>query len=148
MTQTDATAFLMSAGAPSFKWGKTPGTTIRGTILDLQMQQQRDPQKQTPKFWDDGNPMMQLRVTLQTDLRDPEINDDDGKRCIYVKGAMQGAVRDAIKAAGASAIEVGGMLSVRFESYGPKATAAFEPPRLYRAKYEAPVPAAVAVDDL
>lgn len=135
----DPNAFLMGGGAKSFKFGDTPGTTVRGRIDDLQMRQQREPKDNSLKWWKDGNPMMELRVILETDLRDADDPNDDGRRAIYVRGEMQKAVRDAIKAAGRSNIEAGGILSVRFEAWGPKPqNSAMSPPKLYRAKYEPP----------
>lgn len=148
MTQTaDANAFLMASGVKSFKFDQ-PNVTAKGPIVGLDMQQQRDIKDNSLKFWNDGNPMMQLRVVLQTELHDDD--NDDGQRAIYVKGEMQKAVRDAIRNAGASQIEVGGTLAVQYTGDGEKTSPAFNPPKLYRAQYQPPVqaPSAVAVDDL
>jgi hypothetical protein len=106
--------FLMGGGgAPSAKF-KTIGDTIAGQVLDYEMRQQSDLETNSLKTWDDGRPMMQLVVTLQTTERDASIEDDDGKRRIYIKGLLQQAVRDAIKAAGGKKLEVGGTLTVRY----------------------------------
>lgn len=148
MTQTaDANAFLMQSGVKSFKFDQ-PNTTAKGPIFSLDMQQQRDIKDNSLKFWNDGNPMMQLRVVLQTELRDDD--NDDGQRAIYVKGEMQKAVRDAIRNAGASQIEVDGVLAVQYIGDGERTNPAFNPPKLFRAQYQPPVasPTAVAVDDL
>lgn len=145
----DPNSFLMAAGTRSFKFD-APGATTKGTIVSLEMQQQRDIKNNQPKFWDDAKtqPMMQLRIVLQTDERDGE--DDDGQRAIYVKGNMQQAVRDAVKAAGATQIEEGGTLAVQYVKDGTATTVGFNPPKEYRAQYAPPVkqPAAVAVADL
>lgn len=146
---SDPTAFLMSSGSKSFKFDQH-GATVKGTILSLDMQQQRDIKTGQPKYWDDAKaqPMMQLRVVLQTDERDND--DDDGQRAIYVKGNMQQAVRDAVKTAGADTIEVGGTLAVQYVKDGVATTVGFNPPKEYAAQYKPPVsqPAAVAVADL
>jgi len=108
------------------------------------MQQQRDFTTQAPLVWDDGRPRQQLRVVLATDLRDGD--DDNGHRAIYVKGNMQAAVRDAIKAAGASKIEVGGTLAVRYVGDGEPPKRGLNAPKEYKAKYEAPTGQTTAVD--
>lgn len=146
---SDPNDFLMASGTRSFKFD-TLNATAKGTIVSLDMQQQRDIKTGQPKFWDDQKtqPMMQLRVVLATEERDGD--DDNGQRAIYVKGNMQQAVRDAIKATGADKIEEGGTLAVQYYDNGQATTVGFNPPKLYKAQYKPPsvTPAAVAVDDL
>lgn len=147
---SDPNDFLMASGIKSFKFERV-NATAKGTIVSLEMQQQRDIKNGQPKFWDDQKtqPMMQLRIVLATDERDSE--DDTGHRAIYVKGNMQQAVRDAIKAAGAEKIEEGGTLAVQYTGNGQATTVGFNPPKLYKAQYKAPAASpvsAVAVDDL
>lgn len=149
MSNSDATSFLMNAGTKSFKFDQH-GAVAKGTVVSLEMQQQRDIKSGQPKWWDDAKtqPMMQLRVVLETEERDGE--DDDGHRAIYVKGQMQAAVRDAIKAAGATTIEEGGTLAVQYVKDGTATTIGFNPPKEYAAQYKPPAnqPAVVAVADL
>lgn len=148
MTMTDPNEFLLSSGVPSFKFD-TIGATAKGEIVSLEMQQQRDFTTQAPLEWDDGRPKMQLRIILATEARDND--DDNGHRAIYVKGNMQQAVRDAVKAAGASKIEVGGTLAVRYASDGEPPKRGLNAPKEYKAKYESPAPSstsAVDTDDL
>lgn len=140
---TDPNEFLLSTGIPSFKF-ENHGDTAKGPIVDLSMQQQRDFTSGLPLTWDNGDPKMQLRVVLETDLRDNE--QDNGHRAIYVKGQMQQAVRDAIKTAGAQKIEVGGTLAVRYDSDGEPPKKGLNAPKQYRAKYEPPAPGTTAVD--
>ena len=146
---SDPNDFLMASGIKSFKFEQV-NDTAKGIIVSLEMQQQRDIKTGQPKFWDDQKtqPMMQLRIVLATDEHDSD--DDNGHRAIYVKGNMQQAVRDAIKAAGAEKIEEGGTLAVQYTGNGHATTVGFNPPKLYKAQYKPPsvTPAAVAVDDL
>jgi hypothetical protein len=146
---TDANAFLLSSGTPSFKF--TPiGAIAKGSIVSLDMQQQNDFESGAPLWWDEAKtqPRKQLRIVLQTDEHNGE--DDDGRRAIYVKGQMQQAVRDAIKKAGADKIEEGGMLAVKYVADGTPPKKGLNPPKEYVAQYEPPsvTPTAVAVDDL
>ncbi len=147
MTITDPNDFLLASGVPSFKFEKHDDTA-RGPIVSLEMQQQRDFTSQAPLVWDDGRPRMQLKIVVATDQSDG--GDDNGHRAIYVKGNMQGAVRDAIKKAGVAKIEVGGTLAVRYTGDGEPPKKGLNAPKEYKAKYEPPTEAttAVAADDL
>lgn len=146
---TDPNTFLLASGVPSFKF-TTIGATAKGIIESLDMQQQNDFESGAPLWWDENKtqPKMQLRIVLATDEHDGE--DDDGRRAIYVKGEMQKAVRDAIKAAGADKIEEGGTLAVQYHADGEPPKKGMNKPKLYKAQYKQPsiTPSAVAVDDL
>ncbi|MEU8717513.1 hypothetical protein [Streptomyces sp. NPDC048663] len=132
----DANSFLMGGGgAPTAKF-PTPGTTVGGRITEPpSLDQQRDIKTGEKKFWSNGDPMMQLVVTVQTDQRDPAIEDDDGKRRIFVKGQMKNAVADAVRTTGAKGLEVGGTLWVRYTHDGQSAGTGMSPPKQYEARY-------------
>lgn len=137
-TPVNANDFLMGGGgAPSAKFSAI-GTSYSGRITEQPtVEQQRDFTTGNPKFWDDGNPMMQLVVTIQTDQRDPSVEDDSGKRRLYVKGQLKSAVQDAVRAAGARGLEVGGTLTVTYTHDGQPKKAGFNPPKMFRAEYVA-----------
>ncbi|MGI5443359.1 hypothetical protein ACQEV4_40295 [Streptomyces shenzhenensis] len=153
----DANSFLMGGGgAPTAKF-PTPGTTVGGQITEPPtLEQQRDIKTGEKKFWKDGDPMMQLVVTVQTDQRDSSIEDDDGRRRIFIKGQMKNAVADAVRTAGSKGLEIGGTLWVRFTHELPPTGVGMSPPKQYEAKYvtaanaqlgvggQAPAPAAPA----
>lgn len=143
----DPTSFLMGSGVPSYKF-ETPGQVAKGTIVSLDLQQQRDYKTNALQYWDDGKPRMQLRVVLQTDEHDDDT--DDGLRAVYVKGESQKAVRDAVRAAGAKTIEVDGVLAVAYIGDGEQTDVRLNPPKLYKAEYRPPRPAneSVNVDNL
>jgi hypothetical protein len=132
----DPNAFLMGGGAKSAKFDNE-GDKVVGTILDMQVKQQTDIKTGSPRTWDNGDPMMQLVVTLQTDARDDE--DDDGQRTLYVKGQMQRAVQDAVRKAGARGLAEGGRLGVKFVSTAEPKQRGFNGAKQYAAQYEAPV---------
>jgi hypothetical protein len=147
MTQT-VEDFLSGGGPPSAKF-KDIGTTVKGIVESANVSQQTDFATGAPKTWDDGQPMMQLVVVLQTDDRDAEVEDDDGKRRLFVKGQMRSAVIEALKAAGTKAIEPGGTLAVRYAEDGEQKRAGHNAPKVYVAQYRAPAAeAAVTVDEL
>jgi len=130
--------FLMGGGgAPSAKF-PTPGTTLSGRITERPtVEQQRDIKDGSKKFWSDGNPMMQLVVTVQTDERDPQLEEDDGRRRLFVKGQLKNAIADAVRAAGARGLEVGGTLTVTYTHDGTATQRGFNPPKQYTAQYVA-----------
>ncbi|GAA3374664.1 hypothetical protein [Streptomyces racemochromogenes] len=128
-------------GAPSASF-LTVGTTVSGRITERPtVQQQRDMKTGENKFWPDGNPAMQLVVTVQTDSRDPQLEEDDGQRRIFIKNQMKAAVADAVRAAGGRGLEVGGTLSITFTHELPPKQRGFNPLKQYSATY---IPAATA----
>ena len=112
----EADDFLTGGGSKSAKFD-TVGDTITGRVVKTQVSQQTKMGDGTPLTWDNGDPRMQLVVTLQTALR--EEADDDGLRNVYVKGSkkagsrsLHDAVRAAVEGSGAKGLEPGGTLTV------------------------------------
>lgn len=91
MSYDDDGDFLAGGGgAPAISWkDRSPGFKVKGTILEISRTQQIDPQTKEPKTWKDGNPMWQHVFTIQTEARNPQIEDDDGKRRLFVKGSRK-----------------------------------------------------------
>lgn len=135
----DPNDFLMGGGIASASFLHI-GAEIAGIICDPTpfLQQQRDYTTGEPKVWDDGNPMMHLVVTLQTDEQDDKIEDDDGRRRIYVKSNMKKAVAEAVRRAKAKALEVGGKLTVAYTNNGEPTKKGAQAPKLYIATYTPP----------
>lgn len=136
MTTIDANQFLLSTGVPSAKF-PTIGTVVKGQVLDFRVEQARDFDTKALRTWDDGNPVMQLVVTLQTDQRDPDRDSDDGARAVYALGGMLKAIRDAVRPHGG--IEAGGTLAVQYIGDGEPSRRGLNPPKQYRAEYQPPV---------
>ncbi|MFI6910135.1 hypothetical protein ACIBKY_53405 [Nonomuraea sp. NPDC050394] len=132
--------FLMGGGITSAKFPDGAyGTTVGGPITQPpRVEQQKDLDTGELKFWNDGKPMMQMIVTVQTDLRDPAVADDDGQRAFYIKANSLKAVRDAVRRSGAKSLEVGGMLALTYTGDGEKKKAGKNPPKLYSATYSPP----------
>lgn len=119
MTQYDPNAILMGGGSGRAWKFDEPGTTFTGTISEPpEARQEREydrdnPGGGAPKFFPSGDPIMGVVVRLNTDARDD--GDDDGRRTFYVEGRyIKEAVRDAVRKAGATGLEVGGKLTVTF----------------------------------
>lgn len=141
MAQT-AEDFLMGGGRRSASFAGSAPITVSGVITaEPKTTQQRDITSGEPKFWKDTeDPMMQLEVPLQTDQR--EDDEDDGIRTLFVFGNKQKALRDAVKAAGAKKLEVGGKVTMTYyaDDETKQVGKGMNKPKLYRATYEAPNP--------
>ena len=140
-TAPSADDFLLGGSLPSAKFASI-GITVTGRITERPtVEQQRDFTTGDAKYWEDGKPQLQLVVTISTTLRDPEINDDDGTRRVYIKGQLKNAVAQAVRAAGAKGLEIGGVLSVTYARDGVAKNPRFNAPKEYTAHY---TPAAAA----
>ena len=147
-TQDAANAFLMGAGGRSAEF-KEHGDDVDGIVISAEPRQQTDFATKEPKVWKDGNPMMQLVVTLK--ISGPAVDEEDDLiRKLYVKSQMTQAVKNAVLEAGQNGIANGGRLFVRYvgdaESSGPGMSGA----KQYIAKYApptVPVPDGEPVDD-
>lgn len=149
MTQVDPNDWLMSGGGMRSASFLQVGATITGFIMrPPDMVQARDFQTGKPKYWDNGDKVMQQRVVLMTEERDPQDPDDSGERALYIRGGvMQKAVADAVRAVKAPGLEVGGKLQVRYTGDGQASRSGQNPPKLYAAQYRRPDPVAVPVHE-
>lgn len=151
MSSNAANDFLMGSGAKSVSWKNAPvGHTVSGTIAsEPTLSQQTDMKTKAPQFWDSPHntqPKMQLVITLQTSQRDPADASDDGRRALYVKGQMRQAIADAVRAAGADGLSVGGTLTVRYIGDGDQQDKTLDPPKHYDAAYQAPANTALMAE--
>lgn len=138
MTTQDPNEFLDGGGLPTAKF--QVGTLWRGQITDLEVTQQREYNPKGPgakKTWPDGNPMMQLVITIQTDVRDPEIEDDDGRRRIFVDGKRKREAVTAARNASGAKLAKGGMIAIKCTGE-EQAEPGMNPAKLYAAEYKPP----------
>ena len=151
----DVEDFLFGGGGKAAKF-ETVGDMVKGTILDCKLTQRTSMEDNTPLTWADGRPQMQLVVTLQTDEKTDA--EDDGQRRVYARGgnyevasgegtSLKDAIANAVKKAGERALTEGGTLAVVYSGEGKKTNRGYSAPKLFKAKYEAPV-ASVAGADL
>lgn len=96
-----------------FKFGE-PGTTLSGTIEGLLDRQYLEFGTKEPGVWGDGNPKLELVVTLHTDLP-REDADDDGMRTFAIKGwgIQRQTLREACLKLGRPP-QIGDRMRVRF----------------------------------
>lgn len=135
---------FFSGGAKTAKFeDKAYGSVIGGEIVtDPVMRQQRDYETDELMFYPDGNPQMQMIVTVQAH---PASDDDDGQRAFYIKGQLKSAVGEALRKVGARKPERGGKLWVKYVSDEPvtlKNGKRGNDKKIHAAKYEPPAQAA------
>jgi hypothetical protein len=136
----DANDLLMGGGvkSASFPDGQY-GVEVGGIVVRPPTAKQvTDFDTNKPKFYDNGDPIMQVVVHVQTGLRDPQDSLDDGVRALYIKGQMTAAVRDAVRRVGGKGIEVGGELHVRYERDEPNSRGRGKDKKIYSAQYQLP----------
>lgn len=109
------------------------GDVIKGVVLGAEYRQQRDMVTGQPKTFDDGSPMEQLVITLQTDLR--EDADDDGARRRYLKWEEEKALGNVLRTKKVR-LEVGGTFASKWTGEAP---AKVGRKKLYEVDYVAPV---------
>jgi hypothetical protein len=112
---------------PALKFVKV-GDTHTGVVTEVTKLQDKDPTGNV-KTYDNGDPRWVFVFTLETVI---------GASNLWVRGQMVRAVREAAEKAGVSTL-VGSTLSVRYTGDGEKKSAAFNAPKLYAAKVDAPV---------
>lgn len=116
------------------------GARITGKIAQLPFEKQATKfGSQEPDFWPNGDPKMQVVVPLTDTDAMPEDANDDGDRTLYVSStSMKKAIFAAISAAGASDVQIGGILTVIYTGDDPNSQNPANPKKLYSAQYSAP----------
>jgi hypothetical protein len=127
---------LIGSGARPFKFNN-PGDEVMGTIISAECLHKRKYQSGEFEYWADGTPMRQIRVVIQTGLRDDA--EDEGCRSVYVKawGSQLRDLRTVVHAAGDTDLHEGGTFGVAFTGYGQVAGGG-NPPKLYSYHYAKP----------
>lgn len=131
--------FAGNAKSASYK-GAAP-ITWHGVITRIGEQVQateynaQDPKTPgAPKFYPSGDPVMQLPITIQTDVRDPADPSDDGQRTIYIGGDKRRALKLAFQAAGTRGPKVGDWLALTYTGDDPQSKGN-TPKKLFKADY-------------
>jgi hypothetical protein len=141
---SDARDLILGSGVASAKFA-TIGDFVQGTIVAIHDKQQSrkfrtDGKLGDLEYWDDlkTQPIYQVRIDLQTIVRDPLIAYDDGIRGVYIRASSetQRALAVAVRASGATDILVGAVLGIQF--IGEEETGAGSPKKLYTAVYVPP----------
>lgn len=109
-----------------------PGDSVTGVIEKIETTQVNDFQTKQPAFWNDGRPKEQIHVIIQTQLRDPSVDDDDGRRSLWVKGwgIQLKAFREACMQAGVKIPKPGDTITETYIGLGERGNAP-QPPKVF-----------------
>lgn len=109
-----------------------PGDAVTGVIEKIEITQVNDFQTKQPAYWNDGRPKEQIHVIIQTQLRDPSVDDDDGRRSLWIKGwgIQLKAFREACRQAGVKIPKPGDTITERFVGLGQRGDAP-QPPKVF-----------------
>jgi hypothetical protein len=115
-----------------FDANSQPGDSVTGVIEKIETTQVNDFQTKQPAFWNDGRPKEQIHVIIQTQLRDPSVDDDDGRRSLWIKGwgIQLKAFREACRQAGVKIPKPGDTITERFVGLGQRGDAP-QPPKVF-----------------
>lgn len=148
MTPEQMLASIESQSSKGAKF-EQPGTSISGIIENVTANQIRDFKSRQPKFFDDGQPQMQVLVTINTGVTDPMVEDDDGRRTVYIKGfgLQRHAWLQALHNAGlrkAAEVRPGDRFTATFTGFG-EAKPGMNAPKLFEYVIEHQSPADLAM---
>lgn len=149
MTPEQMLASIESQSSKGAKF-EQPGTSISGIIENVTANQIRDFKSRQPKFFDDGQPQMQVLVTINTGVTDPMVEDDDGRRTVYIKGfgLQRLAWLQALHNAGlrkAAEVRPGDRFTATFTGFG-EAKPGMNAPKLFEYVIEHQSPADLAMN--
>lgn len=149
MTPEQMLASIESQSSKSAKF-EQPGTSISGIIENVTANQIRDFKSRQPKFFDDGQPQMQVLVTINTGVTDPMVEDDDGRRTVHIKGfgLQRRAWLQALHNAGlrkAAEVRPGDRFTATFTGFG-EAKPGMNAPKLFEYVIEHQSPADLAMN--
>lgn len=106
------------------------GDSFTGVITELETAQVRDFETNEPKFWDDGNPQLQVVLTLATDYLDETVDGDDGTRKLYLVGQKLTAMKQAVKEFGKQ-IAKGQIITITFTGEKANSNKRYNATKLY-----------------
>lgn len=115
-------ALTTTSGKAFFNKDSLIGESVTGVITEATVRQVNDFTTGKPKFWDDGNPVNQVVVSIDTDLRDDA--DDTGERTLYIKtwGSQWKALKEAVRVLGthqlSDALKPGNVITQSFTGLG------------------------------
>lgn len=129
---------FFSSGAKGITWPDSPTTAGGRTAVSGVIETVHPPEPVTDMLTGLPTEKMQVRIVLKTDERDPSDPEDDGRRTLYVKSWMRGAVGKALQAVGVKEPEPGGTLTVQFIRLDPPERPGLNPSKIFAATYAKP----------
>jgi hypothetical protein len=139
------TLLMGMKGDPAVKF-PTPGSFVEGTVVAKEAAPKRkfNRNPNAPVEYElyktgpnQGQPIKELIVTLQTALRDPAIENDRGLRRVFFPFQMQQELAKAVKAANGQGLPIGAFLRIVFTHEIPSQGGG-SPRKEYSVEYRAP----------
>lgn len=140
---------FMGSSVKTASYDGAPPIAIEGEIVnDPFVRHAKDLETLEPKYWPNGDPVYELIVDVQTNLRDPSDPADDGVRRHYLGGYKKKAVELALKkAAVRGAPKRGGWLKLVYTADNlQEQKRGKRPPKMWEAEYRAPAPGQAEAD--
>ncbi len=144
MAFEDANELLSGPRFPIAKFDAV-GDSITGTLVDAEVAEITNPEGEV-QLDKSGNPKQQIIYTLQTELRDPDIDDDKGERRVFAKWAIQKAISLCLADMGLAKVglQEGGTLTIKHSSTQKASKRGYNDIKLFEVSYVAPPPRALA----
>lgn len=120
---------LLTGGASTIKL-ETIGETITGTIRNIATKQVTSFGSGQPEFWDDGNPKMQIVITIDS----PDLPEGEGSFYAKAWGADKQALAAAVAQTGLTADEAlapGNQITITHTELRPNKNPAFNATKIY-----------------
>jgi hypothetical protein len=155
---------LGGSSAPAYKFEEIGAGFDDALIIDARDVQQNDHDSKLPLYWPPAgsasrrpttdstdartgealDPVMQLRIIVDTGIIDPTIEFDDGHRAVYLRAQALAALRADLKRTRSRDVEPGGRLSMRLDDQERVDPATGRkrgiPKNIYSVSYEPPSP--------
>lgn len=126
-----------SGGGPATAKLSQPGDTAEGIIYKMERMAETDDEGNVIVDPRTNKPKPLLVLHLITKQRNPEIEDDDGTRRLWLKSNGLWAVQNALREQGLKP-RVGGMIRVKVDSLKPNSNPKRKPIKQHVAQYWAP----------
>lgn len=129
----------LASGAGKTAKFENIGDFVEGTVISADLKPSTMPGG-APRTFDDGSPQFDFVFQLQTNLRDSEIENDDGIRSVWMRsfGDDKKAVLEAVTAAGDDDVNPGGWMKVTLTGTIPSKTPGFQPRKVRSVEYRKP----------
>jgi hypothetical protein len=137
MSYDDIDELFGSGGGPATAKLSQPGDTAEGIIYKLERRNETDDDDNVIMDPRTNKPKPLLVLHLITKLREPEIEDDDGTRRVWLKGNGLWALQATCRETGLKP-RVGGMVRVKVDSLKPNPNPKRKPIKQHVAQYWAP----------